>query len=78
MILICRVLRREHITIRHILEDGRLESLAGSERRLVKTLKLEQMELFETEEDVVERAYDMQGQKFASAGKKNAGKGGIK
>lgn len=76
MILICRALRREHITIRHILEDGRLESLAGSEKRLVKTLKLEQRELFETEEDLVERAYDLQGQKFASAGKKNAGKEG--
>jgi uncharacterized protein (DUF488 family) len=66
MILICRALRREHITIRHILEDGRLESLAVSERRLVKTLKLEQMELFETSDDLVERAYDMQGQRLVT------------
>lgn len=69
MILICRALRREQLEILHILEDGSLESLADSKRRLVKTLKLEQMGLFETEEDLVERAYDLQGQKFASAGK---------
>ncbi len=72
MILICRALRREHITIGHILEDGRLERLAESEKRLVETLKLKQMDLFETEEDLVERAYDLQGQKFASRGKRGS------
>lgn len=37
--------------------------------RALRREQLEQMGLFETEEDLVERAYDLQGQKFASAGK---------
>ncbi|MFP4482752.1 MAG: DUF488 family protein [Thermovirgaceae bacterium] len=73
MILICRALRRETMKIWHIREDGSLESLAESEKRLARTLKLERLELFETEDDFVERAYDMQGQRLTSAGKKKAG-----
>jgi len=65
MILICKALRLEQIEIKHILEDGSLESLMESEKRLIELLKMPQLHLFETVEDLIERAYDTQGEKIA-------------
>ncbi len=46
-ILVCRSLKGESIQIEHILGDGGVEDRCDTERRLVKTLKIEPM-LFET------------------------------
>lgn len=73
MILICRALRLENIDIKHILEEGNLESLAQSERRLIEVLKMPQLQLFETENDLIERAYDTQAEKIAFVRKENSG-----
>jgi len=60
--LIARHLGRE-LCIKHILEDGSIEEHAEAERRMVRMLKVEPS-LFgaaETEEELIERAYDQQG-----------------
>jgi len=64
-ILICRRLRGQKIDIHHILPDGSVELHSDLEKRLVKTLKLSQLELFEGEDGIVERAYELQGQIIA-------------
>jgi uncharacterized protein (DUF488 family) len=69
MILICRHLRSAGIEINHILEDGSLETNAESEKRLMRTLKIPETSLFETSEDLVQRAYDIQGEKIAHVNK---------
>ncbi len=66
MILICRALRSEPITIRHILEDGSLETLKEAEQRLMDQLKMRQMTLFDRNvDDLVLRAYDRQAKRIA-------------
>lgn len=65
MILVCRALRSEPIEIMHILEDGRVESLEESEQRLMQELKMRQLRMFDRPEDLVQRAYDAQGEKIA-------------
>jgi uncharacterized protein (DUF488 family) len=42
-ILVCRSLKGKGIQIKHILEDGSIEDHCDTERRLVKTLKIEPM-----------------------------------
>ena len=64
-ILICRNLRGGDITIRHILEDGTLEDNRVTEKRLMKLLKIDPADLFSTEEEQIQRAYDIQGANIA-------------
>ncbi len=65
MLLICRNLRGDDIVIRHILEDGALEENRDTEKRLMKLLKIDPADLFSTEADQIQRAYDLQGEKVA-------------
>lgn len=65
MILICRALRPASRSINHILEDGSLESLAASEKRLLIELKMRQLGLFDNVQSLIERAYDAQGDRIA-------------
>lgn len=65
MILVCRSMRLDPVAISHILEDGSLETLNGSERRLLRALKMPQLTLFDNEETLIQRAYDAQGQRIA-------------
>lgn len=65
MILVSRHLRVQGICIGHILEDGSLEDNKAAEARLLKLLKISPVELFSSEEDQIERAYDLQGDKIA-------------
>jgi uncharacterized protein (DUF488 family) len=67
MILVCRHLRAKDVLIRHILEDGSLEDNRDTERRLMKLLKIDPADLFATEEEQIQRAYDLQGEKIAYA-----------
>jgi uncharacterized protein (DUF488 family) len=65
MILICRALRKGPVEIKNILEDGSLEGLRQSEQRMLLELKLPQLRLFESPEDLIQRAYDTQSERIA-------------
>ena len=65
MILVCRHLRKDVTDIRHIMEDGGIEALADSEKRLLRLLKIPPLQLFESTEDLINRAYDIQAEKIA-------------
>jgi uncharacterized protein (DUF488 family) len=65
MLLICRHMRGVDIAIRHVLEDGTLEENRDTERRLMTLLKIDSEDLFSTEAEQIERAYDIQGGKVA-------------
>jgi len=64
-ILICRYLRDVIGPINHILNDGRIETHHESERRLLKQLNLDNLELFKNDKEVLEDAYRKQGEKIA-------------
>jgi uncharacterized protein (DUF488 family) len=65
MILICRQLRNEPIEINHILEDGTLETNQEAQMRLKGCLKIPAIDLFRSEEELTEDAYNLQSQKIA-------------
>ena len=66
-VLICRKLKEHKVSIKHILEDGRIENHHDTERRLVKMLKIEPtlFELEKKESDLIEQAYDQQSQNIS-------------
>jgi uncharacterized protein (DUF488 family) len=64
-ILVCRHLRGKNVVIKHILDDGELEDNRDSERRLMDCLRMAKTDLFKTYEDLVEEAYDRQGDRIA-------------
>jgi len=64
-ILVCRRLRSTIEDIRHILESGETETQRESEYRLMGMLKIVYPDLFSTEEELIEEAYDQQGEKIA-------------
>jgi len=71
-ILICRHMRQYDIEIKHILEDGEIESNSDAEKRLMKTLNIhnKQEDLFLSIEERIEKAYDIQGENIAYISKK--------
>jgi hypothetical protein len=65
-ILICRnLLLSEGITIKHILSNGRVEDHKDSELRLMKLFKLDQPDLFRTDQQRLDDAYSRQGENIA-------------
>lgn len=64
-ILVCRNLRALPIEIRHILEDGTMESTEQAETRLLKEVGLPEQHLFHDRSELVEQAYDKQGERIA-------------
>jgi uncharacterized protein (DUF488 family) len=64
-ILICRHLRTPEVDISHILDSGALEKHCDTELRLLDTLGIAYPNLFEETEELIERAYDIQGRKIA-------------
>ena len=64
-ILVCRHIRDTDVRIRHILEDGTIEEHHDAIRRLMRTLKLQETNLFKRPEEIIEDAYDIQGEKIA-------------
>ncbi|HYW78754.1 MAG TPA: DUF488 domain-containing protein [Thermoguttaceae bacterium] len=64
-ILICRNLRSDDLEIRHILEDGSLETQTQAEDRLLTLWKLPPGDLFDSKETFVEEAYNRQGERIA-------------
>ena len=63
-ILVCRQLRHD-FDIFHILEDASLEDHRDAERRLVKLVGIPTDDLFRTEQELINDAYDLQGRKIA-------------
>jgi len=65
MVLVCRRLRGEGFEIGHILEDGRLETNEEAEGRLIAAAGLAAEGLFQSREQIIEEAYDVQGERIA-------------
>jgi uncharacterized protein (DUF488 family) len=64
-ILVCRHLRDSVAPMRHIREDGRLESHEELESRLLAAAGLPEGDLFQSREELLEQAYDWQGDRLA-------------
>jgi len=64
-ILICRHLRADDMEIKHILEDGSIETQLQMEQRLMEVLSVSKQDLFLNPKQLIERAYDIQGEKIA-------------
>ena len=75
MILICRNLAGDDIVIRHILEDGSLEENRDTEKRPMRLWNIDPADLFSTEADQIQRAYDLQAEKIAYAREEGQGTG---
>jgi len=55
MILVCRSLKDNALEIRHILEDGRLETNEAAEKRLMKRLNIPELDLFSGAEELTDQ-----------------------
>lgn len=64
-ILVSRSLESLGMNVRHILEDGALESHADAVQRLLYELKIGETNLFASEAQLIEDAYAIQGEKIA-------------
>lgn len=64
-LLISRVLHAEGIGVTHILPGGSTESHEAGERRLVSVVGLSQSDLFNTANDAMQKAYELQEDRFA-------------
>ncbi len=71
-ILICRQLRDPETEISHILDSGELETHTATEQRLLMLLGMQHPNLFESQDELIERAYDIQGAKIAFVETKDA------
>jgi uncharacterized protein (DUF488 family) len=65
MILICRNLKDSPINIYHILDNDKVETQFEIEKRLLKLFKFDQTELFRTEQEQLDQAYDNQSERIA-------------
>jgi uncharacterized protein (DUF488 family) len=65
MILVCRNLSADGMRISHILEDGTLQDNAIAEQRLMQLFNIQENDLFASEQELIQRAYDCQGKKIA-------------
>lgn len=75
-ILVSRELRALGVEVRHILEDGAVESHEQTLARLRTKLRLPEYDLFRSPEDVIEDAYRMQGDRIAYEYEEDAGPAG--
>lgn len=64
-ILICRALRAFKIEILHILENGQIERHSDIEQRLLTLFNLQEPSIFETTEQRINQAYDLQAERIA-------------
>lgn len=65
MILICRNLKKRGINIFHIIDNNLTETQSDSEKRLLRLFAFDQLALFQSDEEQLSQAYDMQGKKIA-------------
>jgi uncharacterized protein (DUF488 family) len=64
-ILVARSLHENGTPVEHILADGHLESHADLESRMLRTLKMVELELFRTREEILSDAYERHGENIA-------------
>lgn len=64
-LLISRALHGSGISVTHILPDGSTETHEAAERRLIRVAGLSQADLFSVSEDAIEKAYEIQEDRFA-------------
>lgn len=64
-ILVCRNLQFDGVTIKHILSNGRVEEHKDSEQRLLRLFKLNHPDMFRSDEQRLNDAYSLQGEKIA-------------
>ena len=64
-ILVTRELERRGVPATHILADGTLEPNSQTIARLVADMKLGETDLFRTEHELIEEAYDARSEKVA-------------
>ncbi len=64
-ILVCRHLADRGIGIRHILEDGRLESHNDALHRLLRELGIAEPQLFRSFDELISEAYSRRGEQIA-------------
>jgi uncharacterized protein (DUF488 family) len=64
-ILVCRHLRGRGVRIRHILEDGSIEEHTDAQRRLMREHHIQENDLFATDEELIDKAYDLRAKKIA-------------
>ena len=64
-ILVCRYLRDLVSPIKHIRNNGQLENHSDLERRLLRLFNLNNIELFRSEQDILQHAYRKQAEKIA-------------
>ena len=74
-ILVGRHLEGLQTTVRHILEDGSLESHRKALNRLLRQLKLPEQDLFRSREDMIEAAYRIQGERIAYEEREDSSEG---
>jgi uncharacterized protein (DUF488 family) len=64
-ILVTRHLRDDELEVKHILEDGSLQSMEELEERLLRKFDLAQPDLFSSREERLDQAYEKQGKRMA-------------
>jgi hypothetical protein len=64
-ILVTRDLRRTGLQIAHIIGPGQLESNEQMEQRLLRAVGLTEGDIFTPLEHLIERAYELQGERIA-------------
>jgi uncharacterized protein (DUF488 family) len=64
-ILVARHLVSRGLDVQHIHADGRLESQRDASERLMEILKLRTQDLFHSHAQLIEDAYDLQGERIA-------------
>jgi hypothetical protein len=62
---VCRHFRSELVDIKHILEDGKVETNAQAESRLLEEVGLPATHLFYSRSELIEQAYDLQSDRIA-------------
>ena len=73
-ILVCRPLAGAGISIGHILDDGAVETHESAMNRLRNALKLPESDMFRSSEQMIQEAYNLQGQKIAHVKEEKTGK----
>jgi len=72
-ILVCRHLIARNIGVCHIVDDGKLESHDEAIARLLRELKIEQVDLFRSRNELVAEAYSLRGEQIAYVAKPTLG-----
>ena len=64
-ILVARQLHERGISVKHILYDGRVETHEELEKRLLISMKMESLNLFRSEREIIVDAYETWGEQIA-------------